>query len=111
MSNDEMLEKALNFIRDKAGELAEAKANRVYLEQFRKSKKAILFQESDAKTIADKENYAYAHDEYLELLLGLKEAVETEELLKYQMEAARLKVSVWQSKNANARFEHKSYGN
>ena len=106
-----MLEKALNFIRDKAGELAEAKANRVYLEQFRKSKKAILFQESDAKTIADKENYAYAHDEYLDLLLGLKEAVETEELLKYQMRAAELKIDVWRSRNANTRFEKKAYGN
>ena len=106
-----MLEKALNFIRDKAKELAEAKANRVYLEQFRKSKKAILFQESDAKTIADKENYAYAHPEYLQLLLGLKYAVESEELLKHQMEAARLKIDVWRSRNANARFEHKSYGN
>lgn len=108
--NDESLEKALCFIRDKAGELAEAKANRVYLEQFRKSKKAILFSQSSAKTMAEKENYAYSHSEYLDVLNGLREAVAIEEKLKFQMVAAQLKIEVWRSKNANNRFEMKQYG-
>jgi hypothetical protein len=108
--NDELLERALNFIRDKSKELAEAKANRVYLEQFRKSKKAMLFSESTEKTIQAKESYAYAHPEYLELLEGLKEAVYHEESLKFQMKAAELKVEVWRSKNANIRFEKNAYG-
>jgi hypothetical protein len=107
---DENLEKALCFIRDKAGELAEAKANRVYLEQFRKSKKAILFSQSTAKTIAEKENEAYSHPEYLEVLDGLRTAVEIEEKLKFQMIAAQLKIEVWRSKNANNRFEQRQYG-
>ena len=36
---DEQVERALAFIRDKAKELAQAKAERVDLEEFRKSKK------------------------------------------------------------------------
>lgn len=109
--SDETLERALNFMRDKAKDLADAKANRVYLEQFRKSKKAILFQEAPGGTIADRENYAYSHPDYLALLEGLKEAVEVEELLKYQMRAAELKISVWQSEAALKRAEARSYAN
>ncbi len=104
------LEKALNFIRDKAKSLAEAKANRVYLEQFRKSKKAILSKSSGLKTGQEREDYAYSHPEYLELLEGLRTATEQEELLKYQMEAAKLKIEVWRSRNANERFEKRAYG-
>ena len=37
---DEQIERPLTFIRDRAQDHAEAKANRVYLEQFRKSKVA-----------------------------------------------------------------------
>lgn len=108
---DEPIERALDFIRDNAKKLAEAKANRVYLEQFRKSKKAILFQMAPEKTMAEKENWAYGHDEYIEILKGLKEAVEIEEKLKFQIRAAELKIEVWRSLNANERFERKSYGN
>ncbi|WP_400581393.1 hypothetical protein ACFELG_15440 [Pseudomonas aeruginosa] len=44
---DELIERPLTFIRDKAGEFAEAKSNRVYLEQFRKSKKALLMLDAE----------------------------------------------------------------
>ena len=61
-------------------EYAKAKAERVYIEQFRKSKKAILMREAlKLKTQSEKEQYAYAHPDYIELLKGLKEAVEIEE--------------------------------
>lgn len=111
--SDELLEKALNFIRDKAEELAQAKANRVYLMEFRKSKKAILMRNAELsghKTTASQEREAYADSEYIDLLHGIKAAVEKEEFLSYQMKAAELKISVWQSKNANRRAEIKAYG-
>ena len=38
----EDIEKALDFIRDSSNDFAKAKANRIHLEQFRKSKKALL---------------------------------------------------------------------
>ena len=109
MINQENIENALEFIRTNAQNLAQAKADRVYLEQFRKSKKALLFADAPATvgdkhaTIADRENYAYSHPEYLALLDGLKAAIEREEKIKWMMTAAELKVDVWRTQQANAR--------
>ena len=111
--DDEHLEKALNFIRDKSRLYAKAKANRVYLMEFRKSKKAILMKIAQAdgyNTTAAQEREAYAHDDYLELLQGIKSAVEQEELFRYQMKAAELKVDVWRSKESSRRSERSRYG-
>jgi hypothetical protein len=108
VSGEVNIEKALNFIRDNAGKFAEAKAQRIYLEQFRKSKKALLFAAcptppGEKVTVADREAYAYSHPEYLELLTGLQVAIEAEETLKWQMTAAQLKTEVWRTQQANNR--------
>ena len=111
--DDEKLERALNFIRDKAKNFAEAKASRVYLMEFRKSKKAILMRNAEIngfKTGAAQEREAYADDEYVELLQGVKAAVEKEELLRYQMKAAELNIEIWRTKQANQRSERQKYG-
>ena len=48
---------------------AEAESNRLYLMEFRKSKKAILMNEAERANpkmpIAAQERYAYSHEEYL----------------------------------------------
>jgi len=103
MIDIEMVERALNWMRDNAEKLGKAKAERVYLEQFRKSKKAILFSQAPQGTIADKENWAYAHDDYLEILDGLKIAVAEEEELKWLMTSASVKVDVWRTQSATNR--------
>lgn len=108
--NEIDLEKTIHAMRQAAPMLAEAKANRVYLEQYRKSLKAILFSEAPDGTIADKENYAYAHPKYLEVLDGLREAVKEEEELKWRMAAAQLKVEVWRTQRADRRTEKANYG-
>ncbi|MEY2630763.1 MAG: hypothetical protein RLZZ469_1660 [Bacteroidota bacterium] len=96
-------QKAIEFIYENAPRYAEAKATRVYLEEFKKSKKAILYQKPSSGTIGDREAYAYAHEEYLEVLNGLREAVEVEEALRWQIESARLKVEIWRTQQANNR--------
>lgn len=96
--------KSVDYIRDHAHEYAEAKANRAYLEQFRKSKKALLLLNSDKKTGIEKESDAYAHPEYQELLQAYKEAVETEEKLKWMMTAAQARVEIWRTNSANNRM-------
>jgi len=110
---DEQIEKPLTYIRDRARPYADAKASRVYLEQFRKSKKAILFIEAEqkgVKTIAEREAYAYSHPEYLELLEGLRVAVGEEERLKMQITAAQLRIDLYRTEQANNRTERKGYG-
>lgn len=97
-------QEAIEFIYRNAPKYAKAKADRVQLEEYRKSKKAILFQQAPAGSIADREAYAYAHEDYVQLLEGLKQAVEIEETLRWQIEAARLKVEIWRTQQANNRM-------
>lgn len=103
MSEEINVFRCLDFIRDNAKAMAQAKANRIYMEEYRKSLKAILTQKSEASTATGKEAYAYAHPDYQAHLNGLKEAVETEEGLRWQMIAAQAKIEVWRSQGANQR--------
>src|SRR6478609_5836556 len=96
-------DKAVDFILANASKFAVAKSQRVYLEEFRKSKKALLMAQSSAKSAVEREQYAYGHEDYLGLLGGLKAAVEVEEKLKWDLEAARLRVEIWRTKSANNR--------
>ncbi len=94
---------AINFMIKNAEAYAKAKAEVTYLEEFRKSKKAILFGSAVGNTIADRDNYAYAHPEYQELLKGLQEAVEKAEALKWMLVAAQARIDVWRSQEASNR--------
>lgn len=94
---------AINFMIKNAEAYAKAKANVTYLEQFRKSKKAIIFQNALGNTIADKESFAYSHPEYLEVLDGLKQAVEEAERLRWMLVAAQARIDVWRSQEASNR--------
>jgi hypothetical protein len=91
--------KAIDYVIANAGKFAQAKANRIYLEEFRKSKKALLMNQSTEKTVNAREQYAYSHDEYLALLDGLKAAIEVEEKLKWELEAARLRVEIFKTQS------------
>lgn len=102
---------AVDFIIKNAADFAKAKAQRIYLEEFRKSKKALLMRDAlqmGYEAVNAQEREAYSHADYLELLKGLAEAVEIEEKLKWQLEAARLRVDIWRTESANARMEGKA---
>ena len=100
--------RAVDYILANASKFAQAKANRVFLEEFRKSKKALLMSQSTAEAANAREQFAYAHPEYAELLQGLKEAVETEEKLKWELVAAQLRVDVWRSEEASNRNQDRA---
>ena len=93
---------AVDYIRDNARSIAVAKATRVYLEEYRKTKKALLVQKAKG-TVQEKDAFAYAHPEYIEVLDGLRVAVEEEETFKWMMLAAETKVQLWQTQSANER--------
>jgi hypothetical protein len=99
--------KAIEFILENAPKYAEAKAQRIYLEEFRKTKKALLMKDAMAKGIDSgvaQEREAYAHYEYQELLLGLQVAIEKEETLKWKLTAAQMKADIWRSEQASERL-------
>jgi hypothetical protein len=95
--------KAVEFIVKQSGVFAAAKANRTYIENYLRSAKSRLMLESTASSIAAKEMEAYATDDYIELLKGLKEAVEIEEKLKWQLIAAQARIEIWRSQEATNR--------
>ncbi len=100
--------KAIDFIIDNAPRFAAAKADRVQVEEYRKSKKALLMQAHNEKPIGAQEREAYAHPEYIALLDGLRAAVEQEELLKWQMTAAQMRVDVWRSMESTSRAQDRA---
>lgn len=97
--------KAVDYIIANASKFAQARANRVYLEEFRKSKKAMLMKQSSESSAVAQERDAYAHPEYLGLLDGLRQAVEIEEKLRWDLIAAQARVEVWRTEQATARAE------
>lgn len=94
---------AINYMIKNAKAYAQAKAEVTYLEEFRKSKKAMLYGSAMGKTVTDRENQAYSHPEYLELLEGLKAAVEEAERLRWMLVAAQARIDVWRSQEASNR--------
>ena len=100
--------KAVDFMLANAGKFSAAKSQRVYLEEFRKSKKAILMGQSGAKTVGEREQYAYAHEDYLALLGGIKAAIEVEETLRWSLEAAKMRVEIWRTQEASNRSQDRT---
>jgi len=98
---------AIDYIIKNAGKFANARAERVYIEEYRKSLKALLMQRSGQKVIAAQERDAYAHEEYAALLAGLREAVEVEEKLRWDLIAAQARIEVWRSQEATNRTQDK----
>jgi hypothetical protein len=96
---------AIDYILKNSEQFAQAKAERIYLEEFRKSKKALLMQKHREESIGAQEREAYAHPEYKELLEGLKQAIEREEKLRWDLVAAQARVDVWRSLEASNRRE------
>lgn len=101
--------KAIDFIFENGKNFAKAKAQRIYLEEYRKSLKAILMKRSMETAIGAQEREAYAHEEYRELLDGLRDAVQEEEELRWSLVAAQARVEVWRSQEASNRAEGKSF--
>lgn len=99
--------RAIDYIIANAKKFAQAKADRIYMEEYRKSLKAILMKRSLEDTIGAQEREAYAHDEYKGLLNALRDAIEVEEKLRWDLIAAQARVEVWRSEQANLRVEGK----
>lgn len=85
---------------------AKAKGERIYLEEFRKSKKAMLMRDAELaghKTAAAQEREAYADAEYQKLLLALQAATEAEETYRWKLTQATTAIEVWRSQEASNR--------
>ena len=105
-------EDAAQSIRDNAPAYGRAKGERVYIEEYRKTKKALLMSQAHQKgikTTSAQEREAYADPSYTELLKGLAAAIEAEEVLKWEMEAARLDIEIFRTREATNRMQDRAH--
>lgn len=112
MKSDHDINDAVDYLYTHGRKYAAAKAHRVYLEEFRKSQKALLMKgaiaDGRAKSSAAAEMEAYADPAYLELLKGLKAATEEEEELRWSLISAQARIEVFRTESANNRAVDKA---
>lgn len=99
--------RAVDYILLNASKHAKAKAERNYLEEYRKSLKAMLMKQCMETAIGAQEREAYAHPDYSALLEGIKVAMEEEEKLRWDLIAAQAAIDIWRTEQSNLRAEGK----
>jgi hypothetical protein len=100
-------EKALTSIAKIAPEYAQAKANRIYCDEYRKTLKAQLMKDALAKGFESaiaQEREAYADPTYAAHLEAIRETVQIEETLRWKLVAAEAAVEVWRSRESTNRM-------
>ena len=105
--NQKDINDAVDYLYIHGRKYAEAKSHRVYLEEYRKSQKAMLMKKAltagIVKTAAAAEVEAYADPAYIEVLKGLQAAVEREEEYRWGLISAQARIDVWRSQEASNR--------
>ena len=100
---DDEIDKALDYLRDNARDAAQAKANRIYVEEFRKVVKAQLMKEHGAMSAVLQEREAYSDPRYAQHLEAIKQAVEIDEGHRFLRAAADAKIEAWRTQSSNTR--------
>ena len=103
MITSEEVEKAVDWLRDNAGEAAKARAERVYVEEYRKTIKAQIMCEHKTESGIAQEREAYADPRYISHLDAIREAIEIDEKHRFLRVAAEAKLEAWRTFSANDR--------
>tara|TARA_Y100000401_G_scaffold117495_1_gene126606 strand:- start:3751 stop:4080 length:330 start_codon:yes stop_codon:yes gene_type:complete len=98
-------EQALEFMYDNCSRLAEAKAQKEQLKEFKKIESSRLFLEAPKGSVADRQAWAVSHETYRKLVEGEREAIRKEHELTMRFKAAEATIEVWRTMQANARTE------
>jgi hypothetical protein len=104
---DDDVQAALDYLRYKAKEAAEAKAHRLYMVEYRKTMKANVMQLHLDKPLAAQEREAYRSEEYIAHLDALKQAITNDVFFEWGRVAAEATIEAWRTQNANRRGEGK----
>ncbi len=97
------IEKTVDYLRDNARKAAQARAERIYLEEYRKTVKALLMREVASESLGGQEARAYADKRYTTHLEALRSAVERDEYHRWMMIAAQAKIEAWRTQSATER--------
>ena len=105
MISDDDVEKALDYLRDSAKLAAKARAERIYVEEYRKTVKANIQQEFSKEPIGAQEREAYDDPRYRQHLEAIREAVFIDEHARFLREAAIAKIEAWRTMCSNRRAD------
>lgn len=105
MTEDIDIFKVLDFMRDHSAKYAKAKAERQYLENYRKTVKAKQMKLHLSLPVSAQEREAYASDEMQEIDKAIQIATEEESKLYWLLTSAQIKAEAWRTISANARIE------
>ena len=100
---DEDVEAAFHWLHQSADACAEARAHRLYLEDYVRVLKARIMKEHMDKTVSAQEREAYASPRYEEHLEGLKLAIENDERMRFIKETKLALIDAWRTAAANRR--------
>ena len=103
MITDSEVEKALDWLRDNAQAMGDAKARTVKAGHMLKHIEALLFKASDAKSAEAKKADARVSDKFIEATTEDAIAAGDYERLKALREAAALKIEAWRTEQASFR--------
>lgn len=102
---DSKVEEAFDWLHANVDACAEARAHRIYLEEYRKTLKARVMKEHMEMPVSAQEREAYASLRYEEHLEGLKLAVFNDEKMRFLREAKLALVDAWRTAAANRRVQ------
>jgi alpha/beta superfamily hydrolase len=109
MLRTEDAEKAVDWLRDHAQDIGQARAERLYLEAWVKTKRAECMQKHATLPVSAQEREALTDPTYLAALQAYKEAVERDETLRFMATAAEAKIECWRTQESTRRAEGKAY--
>ncbi len=98
-------EDALEFMHDNCVKLAEARAQKEQMKEFKKIESSRLFLEAPKGSVADRQAWALSHESYKNLVNGEKVAIRRAYELSMRFKAAEATLEVWRTMQANARIE------
>lgn len=103
MINEQEVEAAVDWLRDTAQEAAQKRAERLYLDEYRKVLRAQLMKQHMDLPVSAQEREALADPKYAEHLQALRIAIDEDERMRFLRVAAEAKIEAWRSMNANYR--------
>jgi ABC-type uncharacterized transport system fused permease/ATPase subunit len=103
MITEQDVNKAMEWLVGNAERAADARATRLYLEDFTRTIKAEIMSEHIDEPVNAQERHAYADPRYKIHLDGLRVAIKEDERFRWLKDTAIAKLDCWRTQQANFR--------
>lgn len=109
MITEQDIDRALDYLRTSSTEAAQARANRLHLDDYSRVLKAQIMSEHLAEPVNAQERHAYSDVRYRNHLGALKQAIFLDEQFRFLRAAAEARIEAWRTMCSNLRAEGKAY--